>query len=127
MRTTSYNNRILWAALVVIMSAYPVRAGETFPLTKAVWQRLQNLRKDERFYVYCYAGSGPAATLPAEITTANELEGKNFFVSDCSGETAIVPEHLFQLGFMYCKREALKPDWIKIEKAFSKCLPTSKM
>ena len=110
------------AVLAVLLATGTEASTEKFPLTRVAWETLQAVRKDERFYTHCFSLTGPAKDLPAMITKAQTAEAHALILSDCSGETAIAPEHLFQLGLMYCKREALKSDWVKIEAGLKKCV-----
>ena len=109
------------AILAFSISAVHANADEPFPLTHSAWTDLQVLRKNEAFYTYCFATTGPGAKLPDAISKAQSLEGSRLVYSDCAGEQLIAPEHLFQLGLMYCHRESLNPEWRKIESGFSKC------
>lgn len=116
-----YSASIGAIVLLTNFCAASAHAADAFPLTKAAWERLQALRKDERFYTFCFAKLGPSGNLAESISAAHLSEGQKLVMSDCGGDATLAPEYIHQLGMMYCKKEILKPFYEKIEAGLNRC------
>ena len=122
LRTERRERAMKRAALIFVLTLCSAEAADQFPLTSAVWQRLQGLRSNQQFYTSCFAVTGPAGDLADVISAAHATEGQTLARSECAGDTPITPEDIYQLGMMYCQRKPLSGAWAAIEAAIEKCV-----
>jgi len=121
-RLRAERRQVVRAVLIFGLTLCSAEAADQYPMTSAVWQRLQGLRSNQQFYTSCFAVTGPAGDLADVISTAHATEGQTLARSECAGETPITPEDIFQLGMMYCQRKPLNGAWAAIEAAIEKCV-----
>lgn len=121
-RLRAERRHVVRAAFIFGLMLCSAEAADRFPLTSAVWQRLQGLRSNQQFYTSCFAVTGPAGDLADVISAAHDTEGATLARSECAGDTPITPEDIFQLGMMYCQRKRLGGDWLAMEAAFESCV-----